>query len=133
MKAEVKVFAYLVPFFALATALYAYFTEHKEWVGIIGLLLTMLFTAFIAFYLWVTGRKTDARPEDDLQGEIADLSGDYGHFAPYSWWPLWLGLSISAVALGLAVGWWLLICAVPFLFVAILGWTFEFFRGAKAV
>lgn len=133
MKAEVKVFAYLVPFFALATALYAYFTEPKEWVGIIGLLLTMLFTAFIAFYLWVTGRKTDARPEDDLQGEIADLSGDYGHFAPYSWWPLWLGLSISAVALGLAVGWWLLICATPFLLVAILGWTFEFFRGAKAV
>ncbi|GAA4872606.1 cytochrome c oxidase subunit 4 [Serinicoccus chungangensis] len=133
MRAEVKVFGALVPFFALATALYAWFTDPKEWVGILGLLLTMLFSAFISFYLWVTGRKTDARPEDDLQGEIADLSGDYGHFAPYSWWPLWLGLSVAAVALGLAVGWWLFICAVPFLLVSILGWTFEFFRGAKAV
>ena len=37
------------------------------------------------------------------------------------------------VALGLAVGWWLLICAVPFLLISILGWTFEFFRGEKAI
>ncbi|WP_151524113.1 cytochrome c oxidase subunit 4 [Serinicoccus kebangsaanensis] len=133
MRTEVKIFGYLVPFFALATGLYAYFTEPREWVGIVGLLLTTIFSAFIAFYLWITGRKTDRRPEDDLEGEIADLSGDYGHFAPYSWWPLWLGLSIAAVALGLAVGWWLLICAAPFLVISILGWTFEFFRGEKAV
>lgn len=133
MRAEVRVFAYLVPFFALMTVIYAYFTNMSEWVGIVGLLLTTFFTSFIAFYLWMTGRKTDSRPEDNLQGEIADAAGDFGHFAPYSWWPLWLGLSVSVTALGLAVGWWLLICAVPFLLVSILGWTYEFFRGEKAV
>ncbi|MFK5583989.1 MULTISPECIES: cytochrome c oxidase subunit 4 [unclassified Serinicoccus] len=133
MRTEVKVFGSLIPFFAVMTVVYAYFTDLGEWVGIIGLLLTMFFTAFITFYLYMTGRKTDSRPEDDLQGEIADAAGDYGHFAPYSWWPLWLGLSISVTALGLAVGWWLLICAAPFLMVAILGWTYEFFRGEKAV
>lgn len=133
MRAEVKVFASLVPFFALMTVIYAWFTDPNEWVGIIGLLLTMLFSAWIAFYLWLAGRKTDLRPEDNLEGEVADIVGDYGHFAPYSWWPLWLGLSVAAVALGLAVGWWLFICAVPFAVISILGWTFEFFRGPKAV
>ena len=133
MRTEVKVFAVLVPFFAVMTVIYAYFTDLGEWVGIIGLLLTMLFSAWIAAYLWLAGRKTDARPEDNLDGEIAEAAGDYGHFAPYSWWPLWLGLSVSAVALGLVVGWWLFICAAPFLVVCVLGWTFEFFRGEKAV
>lgn len=133
MKTEVKVFAVLVPFFGLMTVIYAYFTRFGEWVGIIGLFLTMLFSAWISVYLWLAGRKADLRPEDNLEGEIADAAGDYGHFAPYSWWPLWLGLSLSVVVLGLGVGWWLLICAAPFLLISILGWTFEFFRGAKAV
>lgn len=133
MKSEVKVFAALGPFFALMTVIYAYFTHFSEWVGIIGLFLTMLFSIWISTYLWLTGRKTDPRPEDDLEGEISDAAGDYGHFAPYSWWPLWLGLSISLAALGLGVGWWLVIVAAPFLVISLLGWTFEFFRGAEAV
>ena len=133
MKTEVKVFGVLVPFFGLLTVIYAYFTRLGEWVGIIGLFLTMLFSAWIAAYLWLAGRKTDPRPEDSLEGEIADAAGDYGHFAPYSWWPLALGLSLSVVVLGIGVGWWLVICAAPFVLIALLGWTFEFFRGAKAV
>lgn len=133
MKAEVKVFVVLVPFFLLVSAIYAYFTDFAEWVGIIGLFLTALFAAWIAAYLWLTGRKTDPRPEDNLHGEIADSSGDFGHFAPYSWWPLWLGMSTSVLVLGIAVGWWLVIVAVPFVIISVVGWTFEFFRGAKAI
>lgn len=133
MKTETKVFFVLAPFFLVMTVIYGYFTRMSEWVGIIGLFLTALFSLWIAGYLWMAGRKTDLRPEDNLDGEIADLSGDYGHFAPYSWWPLWLGLAISVAVLGVAVGWWLVIVAAPFLVLAILGWTFEFFRGEKAV
>jgi hypothetical protein len=133
MRAEVKLFALLVPFFALMLAVYAYFTRLDEWVGIIGFLLTMMFCVFIAGYLWLSGRKLDLRPEDNLEGEISDQSGDYGHFAPYSWQPLWLGLAISVATLGVAVGWWLVVVSAPFLVIAIVGWTFEFFRGEKAV
>lgn len=133
MRSEAKVFAYLVPFFLLVGAIYAYFTGLSEWVGILALLLTGVMTGFVAWFFWLSGRTVDARPEDDLEGEIADQSGDFGHFAPYSWWPLWLGLSTTVVVLGIAVGWWLTVVATPFLVVSILGWTFEYFRGEKAV
>ena len=87
MKAEAKVFAYLIPFFLLVGVIYAYFTGLSEWVGILGLLLTAVMTGFVAWFFWLSGRTVDARPEDNLEGEIADQAGDYGHFAPYSWWP----------------------------------------------
>jgi hypothetical protein len=133
MKTEVKVFAALIPFFLVVSAIYAYFTNFSEWVGILGLFLTAMAAAWIAVYLWLAGRKTDPRPEDNLQGEIADLSGDYGHFTPYSWWPLWLGLSTSTVVLGIGVGWWLVVAAAPFLIISVVGWTFEHFRGQRAI
>lgn len=131
MKVEVKVFAILVPFFLIVGGIYAYFTD--EWVGILGLLLTAAFSAWIAVYLWLAARKTDARPEDDLQGEIADLSGDYGHFTPSSWWPLWLGLSTSLAVLGIGIGWWMVVAVAPFLVISVIGWTFEHFRGQRAI
>ena len=133
MRAESKLFAYLIPFFLVMSGIYAYFTGFGEWVGIVGLLLTSMMCAFVAWTFWMYGRKVDARPEDDLDGEIADQSGDYGHFAPYSWWPLWLGLATSAVVLGIGVGWWIVVVAAPFLIWAVLGWTLEFFRGERAV
>lgn len=133
MKTEVKTFALLVPFFLIVGAIYAYFTNFSEWVGILGLLLTAGASAWIAVYLWLTARKTDPRPEDNLDGEIADLSGDYGHFTPYSWWPLWLGLSTTVIVLGIGIGWWLVVAAAPFLIISVIGWTFEHFRGETAI
>ena len=63
MRVETKLFAYLVPFFVLMTVVYAVFTSigvhGTEWVDIVGLALTTLLCAFIAFYLWHTGRKLD--------------------------------------------------------------------------
>lgn len=133
MKTEVKVFAALVPFFLLVGVIYAYFTNLSEWVGILGLILTAGFAGWIAVYLWLAGRKTDPRPEDDLQGEISDLSGDYGHFTPYSWWPLWLGITTAVVVLGIGVGWWLVVAAAPFLVISIIGWALEHFHAETAI
>ena len=45
-------------------------------------------------------------------------------------------MSAAIVFLGLALtnhsGWWLFVIGVVFGFVALLGWTFEFFRGDAA-
>lgn len=134
MKVEMKLFLYLVPFFALLAVLYAYFTSPTEWVGVVALTLTGTMCAFIAGYVALTARTIDERPEDNLVGEISDLSGDYGHFAPYSWWPLWVGLSLCTAVLGIGMhAWWLFVIAVPFLIISVVGWTFEFFRGERAV
>lgn len=133
MKTESKLFLALVPFFLLVAGIYTYFTEAGEWVGIIGLLLTAAMCAFVAWFFWLSGKNVDARPEDDLDGEIHQQSGDYGHFAPYSWWPLFLSLAVSVAVLGVGVGWWLVVVSAPFLVISILGWTLEFFRGDHAV
>lgn len=133
MKAETKVFLYLVPFFLVVGVIYASWTSPTEWVGTVGLFLTATMCAFVAWFFWFSGRTVDARPEDDLEGEIADQAGDYGHFAPYSWWPFWLGLSLSVAVLGIGVGWWLFVIAVPFVALSTIGWTMEYFRGDAAV
>jgi hypothetical protein len=133
MKVEMKLFGILIPFFVLMTVVYWWATAGTELVGIVGLALTGALCAFIAFYLWLTARRLDERPEDRLDGEIAEQAGDYGFFSPHSWWPFWLGLASATLFLGVAVGWWLFIIATPFAVLATLGWTFEYFHGEKAV
>lgn len=133
MRVETKLFYWLLGFFIVMTVIYTYFTKFEEPVGAVGLALTGAMCAMVAWYFGKTGRSYDKRPDDDLDGEIADQSGPYGHFAPYSWWPLWLALSGAAVFLGVAIGWWMVIIASPFLAIATVGWVFEYFRGEKAV
>jgi hypothetical protein len=52
-----------------------------------------------------------------------------GHFSPWSWWPFVIGLSLFLVFLGLAVGVWVTIIGVPLALVALVGWTYEYYRG----
>ena len=87
---------------------------------------------FQPFYLTVTGRRFDNRPEDNPNAHISEQEGDYGFFTPYSWWPLWLGLTAAICFLGLAVGWWLFIIGAFFGIVAVIGWTFEHYKGEYA-
>ena len=87
----------------------------------------------IAFYLWATARTPPARPEDDPSGDIAEAEGEYGFFSPHSWWPLPLAAAAAICFLGLAVGWWLFIIGAAFGVVALVGWTFEYFKGDDAV
>ncbi|WP_109473004.1 cytochrome c oxidase subunit 4 [Ornithinimicrobium cavernae] len=133
MRVETKLFYWLLAFFVIVAAVYTYFTGFTEPVGAVGLLLTAIMCAMIAWYLGKTGRKLDLRPDDNEDGEIADQAGPYGHFSPHSWWPLWLGLSGAAVFLGVAIGWWMVLIAAPFLAISTVGWVFEYFRGEHAV
>ena len=71
--------------------------------------------------------------EDDPLGEIEDIQGDYGFFSPHSWWPLFLAGSGALVFLGLAVGWWLFVIGVFVGVPAVVGWTFEYWKGPHAL
>ena len=133
MKVESKLFWYLVAFFAVVAAIYAYFTGMGEWVGILGLGLTAAMCAMIAWYLAKSGRTVDFRPEDNPDGEISEQAGPYGFFSPHSWWPLWLGAALALLVLGVAIGWWIVIIATPFVAIATVGWVFEYFHGEKAI
>ena len=119
MKIEYKLFVILAAFFAPVGLIYGIFTGWREPVGAAGLLLSSGLGIMIAFYLWATARRL---PE-----------GEYGFFSPHSWWPLPLAAAGAMVFLGLAIGWWLFIIGATFGVIALVGWTFEYFKGPHAV
>jgi hypothetical protein len=103
-----------------------------EAVGTTGIFLVGGLGALVGSYLWVTSRRIDPRPEDDAFAEIADGAGEQGVFAPHSWWPLALSISAAIVFVGVPVGWWLMLLGGGFAILALIGWVFEFYRGAHA-
>ncbi|UIJ33590.1 cytochrome c oxidase subunit 4 [Allobranchiibius sp. GilTou73] len=133
MKVEYKMFGILFIFAMVVGLIYGTFTHWQEPVGATALLLTSGLCLMIAFFLWVTGRKIDLRPDDNPDALISDVEGDFGFFSPHSWWPLFLGLSGAIVFLGLAVGWWMVIIGLPLLALSAIGWVFEYFRGDEAI
>jgi hypothetical protein len=132
MKVETWLFGAGALFFAPIGVVYGILTTWKEPVGPVALLLTAGLSVLIGIYLFITGRRIDPRPEDDWAAPIEAAAGEYGFFAPYSWWPLPLGASAAVVFLGLAVGWWLVIIGIGFGTIAIVGWVYEYSRGAFA-
>jgi hypothetical protein len=132
MKVETWLFGAGAAFFAPIAIVYGFVTRWKEPLGVTGIGLTAGLSVMIAFYLWLTSRRIDVRPEDDPNGEIAQGAGELGHFAPYSWTPLWLGSGCAVVFAGLAVGWWLVLIGIALTALALVLWVFEFYRGEHA-
>lgn len=131
MKIEYKLFLYLSPFFLLVAAVYGLWSEWEP-VGTTALFLTTALVAMIGWYLMSTARRIDARPEDDVEGEIAQGAGEQGTYAPWSWWPLAIGAGAAICFLGMAAGWWIFGIGVVVSLIALVGWVFEYSRGLHA-
>ena len=86
----------------------------------------------IGAYLGFTGKRVGLRPEDRSDAEIHEGAGEQGHFSPWSWWPLVLGLSCAGGFGGLAVGFWITFIAAGLAVVALVGWVYEYSRGDHA-
>ncbi len=132
MKVETGLFFWGAPFFVLVGVVYGYLTGWTEYVGFLGILLVGGLAGMIGFYLGFTGRRIGMRPEDRLDAEIHEGAGEQGHFSPWSWWPLVLGLSAATGFLGLAVGFWILYISLGMVVIALVGWVFEYSRGDHA-
>ena len=130
MKAETWIFVICTAFFALVTPSYWFITG--DHTGTTALAMTFLLTTLITFYLGAHARKMQPRPEDRKDGEIAEGAGELGFFPPYSWWPLWCGVCLGTMALGVAVGWLLFIIGAVLGAVALSGLIFEYYRGEHA-
>lgn len=134
MKANLGLFWLLSVFFLLAAGVYTLwnYMDHGELeiVGSVGILLSAVLAGFIAFYLSMLSRSQSGTimPED-ADTDVDDADPEMGHFSPWSWWPFVIGLSLFLVFLGLAVGIWVTIIGVPLALVAIVGWTYEYYRG----
>jgi hypothetical protein len=145
MGANVKLYWILSSFFFLAGVVYLVWNAvfyggsaqvspagsgRIEWVGQLGLFLTSLLAALIAFYLGRQHRGQQGElPEDRVDANIDDGDAEQGFFSPWSWWPIVLGACAALVFLGLAVGMWLMIIGATIGVIALVGWSFEYFRG----
>jgi len=145
MTANVKLFWILSGFFLLAGIVYTIWNLFSyrdgptystgvagspvEWVGTIGLVLTSLLAALIAFYV---GRVHSAQggelPEDRMDANIDDGDAEQGFFSPWSWWPIVLAGGAALLFLGVAIGPWIAFIALPIGIIALVGWTYEYFR-----
>jgi hypothetical protein len=132
MKVETWLFGAGAFFFAPIAIVYGFVTRWHEPLGVTGILLSAGLSLMIAVYLWITSRRISPRPEDDPEGEIAEGAGELGHFSPYSWSPLWLGLGCALVFAGLAVGVWLFLIGLVASALAVVLWVFEYYRGEHA-
>ena len=130
MKVEAWVFGLLTVFVLIVTPIYWLMSEDPT--GTTALVMTFFLSLLVAFYLSVTGRRMDARPEDRKEAEIPEGAGELGFFPPYSWWPLWCGLTLAVIVLGIVFGWWLFIVGSGIGIVTLSGWVFEYYRGDHA-
>jgi len=130
MKAETWIFVTCTVFFVLVAP--AYWLITGDPTGTSALVMTALLTLLVSFYLGFHASRMEPRPEDRKDGEIADGAGELGFFPPYSWWPLWCGLTLATIVLGVVIGWWLVIIGGVLGSVALTGLIFEYYRGEHA-
>lgn len=130
MKSETWIFITCTIFFVLVAP--AYWLITGDPTGTSALTMTTLLTALVSFYLGFHANKMEPRPEDRKEGEIAEGAGELGFFPPYSWWPLWCGLTLGMIVLGVVIGWWLVIIGAVLGVVALQGLIFEYYRGEHA-
>lgn len=125
MKANWKLFSLLAIFYVIMTLIYWF--VGGEPVGITGMLLSACLAGMVGFYLWFTQKRIgSAIPSDNDDAEIADDAGELGFYSPHSWWPLPVGLSATALSLGLIIGWWLVLIALGALVMSIIGMVTEY-------
>jgi hypothetical protein len=132
MKIEYTLFFAGAIFFFPLAFVYGYLTDWDEQVGVVGILLVGALAALVASYLYVTSRRIDQRPEDDVYGEIAEGAGDQGFYPPHSWWPLAVAAAVAIAFTGMAVGLWVFLIGAAVSMFALVGWVFEYYRGAHA-
>ncbi|MGO1411522.1 MULTISPECIES: aa3-type cytochrome oxidase subunit IV [unclassified Microbacterium] len=147
MKSNVVIWWILAVFFLICTVVYAgwgilshldavqagerTWNEAVEWPGAIALLFSTFMSAMIAFFIqkWHASQKGLELAADRLDADIDDDDPEMGEFSPWSWWPLVLSGAVALGALGLAVGTFLIPLAAGLLVVALVGWTYEYYRG----
>ena len=134
MKTNIGVLWVMAVYFFLLTAVYTVWaiidTGAVEWIGTIAIGLSGILATFIAFYLQVQLRNQGGvLPEDRLDADIDDGDPELGFYSPWSWWPFMLAAGAAIAMLGFSVGIWVAFYAIPVVLIALVGWSYEYYRG----
>lgn len=135
MKTNVTMLNILTVFNLVVAAIYGYWTYiadgEIEVIGFSALVMLVFLTGFISFYL-AKSAKNFTGPEDNPDANIEDGEAEMGFFAPWSWWPLVLGLGAALSFTALAVGPWLFAIGFSLSMIGLIGFVFEHSRGQHA-
>jgi hypothetical protein len=136
MRSNIVILLVMAAYFTIADIAYGIWSHLEfgqvEPIGTAAIGLLVILSVFIAYYLWSGMRRSGTLPEDNLLGNIEDETGEVGFYSPWSWWPLMLGISGAMAFASLAIGWWLFFIAFPIAIVALVGFVYEYSRGAHA-
>ncbi|MFT2693710.1 cytochrome c oxidase subunit 4 [Clavibacter zhangzhiyongii] len=151
MRANVRLMFVLASFFVVAAVAYVVWNiayeaqglntdpnsgegaSTVEWVGTTALFLSAAFAALIGFFLQRVHRAQSGElPQDIESANVDDGDPELGFFSPHSWWPITLAGGGALVFLGLAVGIWIALFGAILLVIALVGWTYEYYRGWHA-
>lgn len=139
MKTNTNIFILLTFFYLIVAIAYGYWSwlaspednRHIEVIGTAAIGMLVFLSGFIAFYFGKAARNFTG-PEDLPEANIEDGEAEVGFYAPWSWWPLALGIGSAICFTSLAVGWWLFAIGFPLALIALIGFVFEHSRGQHA-
>jgi len=134
MKTNIAVLWVLAIYFFVLTAVYTTWSlidaAEVEWIGSIAIGLSGVLALLIAYYLQVQLKNQGGvLPEDRLEADIDDGDPEIGFYSPWSWWPVMVAAGAAIAFLGLAVGFWVSLYAIPVVLIALIGWSYEYYRG----
>ena len=134
MKTNIVVLLVLAFYFFAVATMYTVWSlidgQSVEWAGTLAIGLSGVLTVFIAFFLQIQFKNQGGElPDDRLDADIDDGDPELGFYSPWSWWPIILAAGAAIALLGFAVGIWIAFYAVPLVLIALVGWTYEYYRG----
>lgn len=128
MKTNVTIFGGIGLFVLIIAFVYGFVTDFNELAGFPLLLLTAGLGFMLWWYLRGIVKKQPVMDGDKENGEISDMHGTYGDFAPWSWWPIGFGAAAAAVFGGIAIDWWVFLFMLIPTFFFVTGLIMEFNR-----
>jgi hypothetical protein len=135
MRVNAVLFWILTAYFVIIDAVYVLWGladsggTRVEPAGAVGLALSGVASALIAFYLTRSrGAQGGELPEDRMDADIDDGDPEMGFYSPWSWWPICLAGALALVFLGVAIGIWISLIGIPLMFLALVGWIYEYYR-----
>ena len=98
-----------------------------EWVGIVGMILSVVLCIMLGGYLQFTDNRVDVVPEDWEEAETEDGAGILGFFSPSSIWPLAMTGAIGLLGLGIIfLYFWLIALGAVCLIAACTGLSLQY-------
>lgn len=136
MPLNTKLFLWLAVFFLFFSIVYPTWIflsgSPIEWVGTLGIALTMVMFLLLGGFLYINLRRQagGTLPEDSLVADVDDGDTEMGFYLPWSWWPFFAGAAGGVAMLAMSVGIWLALFSLGLVLITFIGWFFEPVRGA---